>query len=243
MNDTLEYFSKDPVHREYHHNEITFSMVYAYSEKFVLPFSHDEVVHGKGSLWNRMPGDVWNKAAGLRTLLAYMWAHPGKNLLFQGQEFGQIEEWSESRSIDWYDMEGWEGEYHRGVHGLVRDLNALYKDLPALYTQDHSYEGFNWAKSDDAANNVLAFHRHGNNGEKLLCVFNFGGSSQPKYTLGVPEGGKWVRVLNTDDGSYEGAGNDLPSSVEAVSFPWDGYDYSVELHIPAMSAQWYRLED
>ena len=242
MNDTLEYFSKDPVHREYHHNEITFSMVYAYSEKFILPFSHDEVVHGKGSLWNRMPGDAWNKAAGLRSLFAYMWAHPGKNLLFQGQEFGQIEEWSEARSIDWYDMEGWEGEYHRGINALVRTLNSLYKELPALYSQDHTYEGFSWAKSDDASHNVLAFHRHGTDGSKLLCVFNFGGASHLGYTLGVPEGGQWVRILNTDDGIYEGADNDLPTEVEAVSFPWDGYDFSVQLHVPAMSGQWYRWE-
>ena len=242
MNDTLEYFSKDPVHREYHHNEITFSMVYAYSEKFILPFSHDEVVHGKGSLWNRMPGDAWNKAAGLRSLFAYMWAHPGKNLLFQGQEFGQIEEWSEARSIDWYDMEGWEGEYHCGINALVRTLNNLYKELPALYSQDHNYEGFSWAKSDDASHNVLAFHRHGTDGSKLLCVFNFGGASHLGYTLGVPEGGQWVRILNTDDGIYEGADNDLPTEVEAVSFPWDGYDFSVQLHVPAMSGQWYRWE-
>ena len=242
MNDTLEYFSKDPVHREYHHNEITFSMVYAYSEKFILPFSHDEVVHGKGSLWNRMPGDAWNKAAGLRSLFAYMWAHPGKNLLFQGQEFGQIEEWSEARSIDWYDMEGWEGEYHCGINALVRTLNSLYKELPALYSQDHTYEGFSWAKSDDASHNVLAFHRHGTDGSKLLCVFNFGGASHLGYTLGVPEGGQWVRILNTDDGIYEGADNDLPTEVEAVSFPWDGYDFSVQLHVPAMSGQWYRWE-
>ena len=242
MNDTLEYFSKDPVHREYHHNEITFSMVYAYSEKFILPFSHDEVVHGKGSLWNRMPGDAWNKAAGLRSLFAYMWAHPGKNLLFQGQEFGQIEEWSEARSIDWYDMEGWEGEYHCGINALVRTLNSLYKELPALYSQDHNYEGFSWAKSDDASHNVLAFHRHGTDGSKLLCVFNFGGASHLGYTLGVPEGGQWVRILNTDDGIYEGADNDLPTEVEAVSFPWDGYDFSVQLHVPAMSGQWYRWE-
>ena len=242
MNDTLEYFSKDPVHREYHHNEITFSMVYAYSEKFILPFSHDEVVHGKGSLWNRMPGDAWNKAAGLRSLFAYMWAHPGKNLLFQGQEFGQIEEWSEARSIDWYDMEGWEGEYHCGINALVRTLNSLYKELPALYSQDHTYEGFSWAKSDDASHNVLAFHRHGTDDSKLLCVFNFGGASHLGYTLGVPEGGQWVRILNTDDGIYEGADNDLPTEVEAVSFPWDGYDFSVQLHVPAMSGQWYRWE-
>ncbi|WP_151641421.1 1,4-alpha-glucan branching protein GlgB [Corynebacterium sp. 11A] len=242
MNDTLEYFAQDPIHRRYHHNEITFSMVYAYSERYVLPISHDEVVHGKGTLWTRMPGDPWNKAAGVRTLLAYMWAHPGKNLLFQGQEFAQVQEWNENRSIDWGNMEGWEGEYHRGVHQLVRDLNSNYKELPALYSLDSDPAGFQWAKSDDADNNILAFYRTGDKGEKLLCVFNFGGSSQQAYTLGVPEAGRWSLLLNTDAGAYEGAGNDIGSGFDATDSAWDGYPYSTTLHIPALSAQWYRLD-
>ncbi|WJZ02387.1 1,4-alpha-glucan branching protein GlgB [Corynebacterium freiburgense] len=243
MNDTLEYISKDPVHREYHHNEITFSMVYAYSEKFVLPISHDEVVHGKGSLWARMPGDSWNKAAGLRTYLTFMWSHPGKNLLFQGQEFGQIQEWSEARSLDWGDMEGWEGEYHLATQKLVRQLNTIYKDSPALYTQDDSHKGFSWAKSDDAAHNILAFHRYGTEGEIMLCVFNFGGTSQEDYRLGVPKSGRWHMVLNTDDAEYEGAGNPLPETVETKDEGWDGYEDSLVLHLPAMSAQWYVFEE
>ncbi|AKK02902.1 1,4-alpha-glucan branching protein GlgB [Corynebacterium epidermidicanis] len=243
MNDTLEYFSLDPIHRSYHHNDITFSMVYQYSEKFILPISHDEVVHGKGTLWTRMPGDTWNKAAGVRTLFAYMWAHPGKNLLFQGQDFAQSREWTEEHSLDWHEFDGWESEYHRGVHRLVRDLNLVYQDSPALYSQDNQPEGFSWAKADDANNNILAFHRYGEDGSRYLCVFNFGGTSQPHYTLGVPGGGKWVRVLNTDDAVYEGAGNDLPGTVFAEDAGWDGYSHRVNLHIPAMSAQWYRLEE
>ncbi|CAB0602749.1 glycogen-branching enzyme [Corynebacterium diphtheriae] len=242
MNDTLEYFSHEPIHRMYHHNDITFSMVYAYSEKFVLPFSHDEVVHGKGSLWTRMPGDAWNKAAGLRTLYAYMYAHPGKNLLFQGQEFGQVKEWSEERSLDWGDMDGWEGEYHRGIRTLVQDLNALYKDSPALYSQDNNPAGFSWTKSDDAANNILSFVRYGADGSKILAVFNFGGADHPSYKLGVPEGGNWKCILNTDAGIYEGEDNYLDSDVMAWDTDWDGYQHSLTVHIPAMSGQLYRWE-
>jgi hypothetical protein len=240
MNDTLEYFSKDPVHRSYHHNEITFSMVYAYSERYCLPFSHDEVVHGKGSLWNRMPGDAWNKAAGLRTLYAYMYAHPGKKLLFQGQEFGQIMEWSESRSLDWDDMVGWEGEFHVGISQLIKDLNQLYEASPSLYTQDNTPDGFTWTKSDDAENNILAFVRYSTDGERMLCVFNLGGTSQPNYKLGVPESGSWECVLNTDAGTYEGANNSLEQEITAWDTGWDGYEHSITIHIPAMSGQFYR---
>lgn len=240
MNDTLEYFSLDPVHRSYHHGDITFSMVYQYSEKFVLPFSHDEVVHGKGSLWERMPGDTWNKAAGLRTLFAYMWAHPGKKLLFHGQEFGQVLEWSEGRSIDWDDTVGWEGEYHDTLRNLVRDLNKTYADSPALYTQDADPAGFSWTKADDAENNILSFVRYGSNGEKILCVFNFGGNGQSNYKLGVPESGNWKCILNTDAGVYNGANNILEDTVTAWDTGWDGYPHSITLQIPAMSAQYYR---
>ena len=242
MNDTLEYFSKDPVHRSYHHNDITFSLVYAYSEKFVLPFSHDEVVHGKGSLWARMPGDVWNKAAGLRTLFAFMYAHPGKKLLFQGQEFGQVEEWTEAHSLDWHILDGWESEYHQGITQLVKDLNNLYVDDPALYTQDNGPEGFSWAKHDDAANNVLAFIRYGSEGSKTLCVFNFGGATHLNYKFGVPESGNWRCVLNTDAGVYQGANNLLEENVAAWDTAWDGYGHSLTVFIPAMSAQFYRWE-
>ncbi|MEJ5928163.1 1,4-alpha-glucan branching protein GlgB [Corynebacterium sp. H128] len=242
MNDTLEYFSKDPIHRSHHHGDITFSMIYQYSENFCLPISHDEVVHGKGTLWTRMPGDTWNKAAGVRTLFAYMWAHPGKQLLFQGQEFAQSREWTEEHSLDWHEFDGWESEYHRGIHRMVRDLNLVYTGSPALYTQDNEQSGFSWVKSDDATNNILAFMRYGNDGQKYLCVFNFGGGTHPNYSLGVPAGGTWTRVINTDDAVYEGAGNDLPLSVWAHDSHWDGYEHCVTLHIPAMSAQWYRWD-
>lgn len=241
MNDTLEYFSHDPIHRKYHHNEITFSMVYAYSEKYILPISHDEVVHGKGTLWTRMPGDTWNKAAGVRTLLAYMWAHPGKQLLFQGQDFAQVREWSESRSLDWGDLDGWEGEYHRGIHRLVRDLNLTYTVAPALYTQDNDPAGFSWNKSDDSTNNILSFLRYGTDGSVYLCACNLSGTSQLGYRLGLPVAGPWQLAINTDDGIYEGAGNPLPQEFTADAVEWDGYPFSAAFHLPAMSAQWWRV--
>ncbi|MFS0501390.1 1,4-alpha-glucan branching protein GlgB [Corynebacterium striatum] len=232
MNDTLEYFKHEPIHRQYHHGELTFSMIYAYSERYVLPFSHDEVVHGKGSLWTRMPGDDWNKAAGLRALYGYMFSHPGKNLLFMGQEFGQTTEWSESNSVDWSNLEGWGNEWHHGIKRLVRDINAVYKDTPALWSQDFAPEGFQWVKSDDSNNNMLGYVRYGTDGSALLAVCNFSGSSVPNYNLWLPRDGAWEMILNTDDAVYQGAGNDLPRWIHSQG------NYT-ELHLPSNSVQWY----
>lgn len=242
MNDTLEYFSEDPVNRKYHHNEITFSMVYAYSEKFILPFSHDEVVHGKGSLWGRLPGDAWNKAAGLRTLYGYMFSHPGKTLIFQGQEFGQPTEWSEAHSIQWDCKEGWEGEYHRGVDKLITDLNRVVAEHPALYARDFSPEGFVWVKGDDADHNILAYTRWAPTGEGILAIMNLGGTSYPDYTVGMPFEGTWELILNTDDAAYEGAGNPLAQTVSTQPREWDGQHNSLTVHVPAMSCQYYLLK-
>ncbi|AIK84910.1 glycogen branching protein [Corynebacterium glutamicum] len=242
MNDTLEYFSKNPVHRAFHHSELTFSLVYAFSERFVLPISHDEVVHGKGSLWDRMPGDTWNKAAGLRTFLAYMWSHPGKKLLFMGQEFGQREEWAEGQGLPWDIVDGWQGEYHEAIRTLTRSLNGVYSDSPALHTQDFTGEGFTWNKGDDATNNILAFTRFGSDGSQMLCVFNLSGTSQPEYQLGVAAGGEWKLVLNTDDAEFLGAENDIATSVQAAATPRDNFAYSLSLHVPPMSAQFYSLQ-
>lgn len=239
MNDTLEYFSLDPVHRSHHHNELTFSMVYAYSERYILPFSHDEVVHGKGSLWDRMPGDAWNKAAGLRSLYGYMFSHPGKQLLFQGQEFGQTEEWNEAESLQWGDMEGWEGEFHTGLQQLVRDLNQINAQYPALHTQDFDPAGFQWVKSDDAAANVLAYLRWGTDGSAMLAVCNFGGATRQEYPMGVPVGGEWELVLNTDDHVYAGAGVEMPAQVTTTSEGWDAQPHKLTVTTPAMSVQWY----
>ncbi|AKK10907.1 1,4-alpha-glucan branching protein GlgB [Corynebacterium uterequi] len=239
MNDTLEYFKLDPIHRSYHHNEITFSMVYAFSEKYILPFSHDEVVHGKGSLWGRMPGDDWNKAAGLRTLFGYMYSHPGKNLMFMGQEFGQTGEWSEAYSIDWSNLEGWGHEFHVGIQSFVRDLNKLYRAEPALFSQDNTPAGFQWIKGDDYEHNVLAFIRWSDEGEAVLAVINLSGATHTSYTLGVPRK-DWELILNSDDGAYAGAGNPLPTKVTAAEQEWDGQENALTIDLPAMSVQWYK---
>ena len=240
MNDTLEYFRLDPVHRSYHHNEITFSMIYAFSEKYVLPFSHDEVVHGKNSLWGRMPGDDWNKAASLRTLYSYMFSHPGKKLLFMGQEFGQTTEWDEAHSVNWANLEGWGAEFHQGIQRLVQDANRLYRQTPALYSQDNGPEGFQWVKGGDHERSVLAYLRWSAAGEPLLAVINMSGATHADYTLGVPLAGEWELVLNSDDEDYAGAGNDLAAAPAAVDGEWDGQPANLTLMLPALSAQWYR---
>lgn len=240
MNDGLEYFSEDPINRRYHHDKITFSMVYAYSERYILPYSHDEVVHGKGSLWQRMPGDAWNKAAGLRSVLSYMYAHPGKKLLFQGQEFGQVSEWNEGSSLEWDSLEGWEGEFHRGLQAEIRKLNSLYKEHEAFYELDSDPAGFQWVIGDDRDNNILAFLRKSSKEETILCVFNFGGSSQLDYRVGVPQG-KWDLVFNSDVADFAGAGNALATSINASDISSHGFDSSLALHLPAMSSQYYAL--
>ena len=242
MNDTLEYFAKDPIHRSYHHHEVTFAMVYAYSEKFILPFSHDEVVHGKGSLWERMPGDDWNKAAGLRTLLAFMWGHPGKQLLFQGQDLGQNREWNHDESIAWDNLEGWGGEYHRGIQLLVKDLNAVYRETDALYSRDDRPEGFAWINADDSNNSVLSFVRYGDDGSALACVFNLSGATQERYRIGVPRAGAWAEVLNSNDERYAGSGYGLNGTLQSEPQGWNGQEQSIELTLPANTAIWFRHE-
>lgn len=234
MNDTLEYFRHDHIHRSYHHNELTFSMVYAYSERYMLPFSHDEVVHGKGTLWTRMPGDDWNKAAGVRALFGYMFSHPGKKLMFMGCEFGQTTEWSEAYSVDWSNLDGWGHEYHYGIKRLVRDLNHTYKAHPALWSQDFTQDGFQWVKADDSNNSILGYVRYGTDGSTILAVCNFAGTSQPACGMWVPFDGEWELILNTDDAVYEGAGNELARNLTSS-------DNNLRLHIPANSVQWYKF--
>ena len=196
MNDTLAFMQRDPIHRSFHHHELTFSLLYAFSENFVLPISHDEVVHGKGTLWGRMPGNDHMKAAGLRGLLAYQWAHPGKQLLFMGQEFGQRAEWSEERGVDWFQLD--EQSFSDGIKRMVRDVNEVYKSRPALWSRDSSPEGYSWIDANDSANNVLSFLRYGDDGSMLACVFNFSGAEHSPYRLGLPHTGTWREVLNTD---------------------------------------------
>lgn len=236
MHDTLDYFSRDPVHRNFHHNEMTFSMLYAYSENYVLPISHDEVVHGKGTLWSRMPGDDHAKAAGLRSLLAYQWAHPGKQLLFMGQEFGQRAEWSEQYGLDWFQLD--EGGFSDGILRLVTDINAVYRSNPALWSQDTRPEGYSWIDANDSANNVLSFLRFGSDGSVLACVFNFSGSEHSGYRLGLPTAGRWREVLNTDAQVYHGSGIGNLGGVDAVARPQHGRPASAVLVLPPLSALW-----
>ncbi|GAA2213207.1 1,4-alpha-glucan branching protein GlgB [Nonomuraea monospora] len=235
MHDTLKYLSREPIFRQYHHHEMTFSLLYAYSENYVLPLSHDEVVHGKGSLLGKMPGDEWQRFAQLRALLAFMWAHPGKQLLFMGGEFGQGSEWSESRGLDWWVLE-FDG--HQGVQRLVRDLNRLYRETPALWEQDSRPEGFRWIDADDASGNTLSFVRFAADGSAVACVVNFSGGPYENYRLGLPYGGRWTEAVNTDAYDYWGSGVGNLGAVEAEGEPWHGLPYSTTLRVPPLGAVW-----
>jgi 1,4-alpha-glucan branching enzyme len=235
MHDTLDYFAHDPIHRSYHHNEITFSAMYAWSENYLLPISHDEVVHGKGTLWTRMPGGDYDKAAGLRSFLAYMWAHPGKQLLFMGQEFGQVREWSEERSLDWHLLDD---DRHRGVFRLVTDLNNAYKARPALWNQDTSPEGYSWINADDRDDNVVSFLRFGSDGGVVACIYNLSGSLHATYRIGLPTAGRWIEVLNTDAQIYGGGGVGNFGAVTASHESRNGLPASAQIALAPLSAIW-----
>jgi len=236
MHDALDYTAREPVHRGYHHHQMTFSMMYAYSENFVLPISHDEVVHGKGSLLRKMPGDRWQQLATVRALLANMWAHPGKQLLFMGSEFGQESEWSEARSLDWWLLDHPE---HRGVQRLVRDLNIVYRDEPALWSQDTEPHGFQWVDANDAAGNTFSFLRWGSDGSCVACVSNFAGTPHEGYRLGLPRGGTWTEVINTDAEVYTGSGV-VNGDLSASDVSHHGQPHSVVLRVPPLGTVWLR---
>jgi len=233
MNDTLRYLQEEPINRRYHHGEITFSMVYAYSERYILPISHDEVVHGKGSLYGRMPGDHWQKLAGVRALLAYQWTHPGKQLLFMGQEFAQQQEWSEARGLDWWALDD---PGHQGVQRALRDLNAVYKATPALWQLDHTPDGFEWIDSDDSGRNTLAYIRHGHDVPDAVVVVNFAGTPHENYRLALPSGGRWTEAYNSDAELYGGSGVGNLGSVDAMPDPHYGRPYSALVRIPPLGA-------
>ncbi len=238
MNDTLRYCHEDPVNRRWHHGELTFSLVYAFSENFVLPLSHDEVVHGKGSLIAKMPGDQWRRLAGLRALLAYQWSHPGKKLLFMGQEFGQESEWSEAYSLDWWLMDD---PGHRGVAELVSRLNAIYRESPALWDDD--FTGYEWIEAGDADHNVLSYVRKGRSGDRddiLVCVANFAGNPHEGYRVGLPFPGRWEEVLNTDSEEFGGSGVVNIGVIETDDVAWNGRSCSAELRVPPLGAVWLR---
>ena len=235
MHDTLSYLSKDPVYRQWHHNQITFSTVYAWTENFILPISHDEVVHGKRSLAAKPPGDAWQRMATVRALLAYMWAHPGKQLLFMGCELGDEREWSEERGVDWGLREQ---PLHAGVARLVRDLNTAYRTNPALWSLDGSPSGFSWIVADDAAHNTFAFLRIGAGGETLACVVNFAGIPHENYCIGLPRPGPWREIINTDAREYGGSGVGNLGTVHAVAEPSHGLPAAASLRVPPLGALW-----
>ena len=240
MHDTLEYFRHDPAHRSYHHGELTFSLMYAFSENFILPLSHDEVVHGKGSLLDKMPGDRWQQLANLRALYGYMWAHPGKKLLFMGGELAQEREWSHERSLDWHLLERPE---HRGVQTLVGDLNRFYRDEPALWEIDGEPTGFTWLELNDAPANVIAFARFSLGAERtVVCVCNFSPVPRPGYRVGLPRPGRWREVLNTDATVYGGSGVGNSGAVDAEELGWHGQQWSAELQVPPLGVLWLAPE-
>jgi 1,4-alpha-glucan branching enzyme len=234
MHDTLQYLSRDPIHRRHHHNELTFGLLYAFSENFVLPLSHDEVVHGKGSLLKKMGGDDWQKFAGLRAYYAFMWAYPGKKLLFMGQEFAPWEEWSEARSLDWQLLDH---APHKGMQSLIRDLNGLYRSRPALHARDCEPEGFEWLIADDHDNSVFAWLRKsGGNDPAIAVIANFTPMPRENYRLPLPAGGRWIERINTDAPVYGGSGQGNLGAVTATATPSHSHPYSASLLLPPMAA-------
>ncbi len=240
MNDTLRYMSHDPVHRKYHHNLLTFSMLYAFSENFMLPFSHDEVVHGKSSMLNKMPGDEWQRHANLRALYTYLFTHPGKKLLFMGTEFGQGLEWNSARVLDWYVLEY---PLHRGMQMLVRDLNRLYRSTAALYRHEFNWQGFEWLDCHDSEQSVLSYLRKGNGDEIAVCVVNLTPVPRHGYRIGVPRRGNYREVLNSDSTYYGGSnlGNGA-APLAAERLPWMNRPYSIALTLPPLAAVVLRYE-
>lgn len=241
MHDVLNYASKDPVHRKYHHNELTFGMLYAYSENFLLPFSHDEVVHGKRSLLEKMPGDDWQKFANLRLFLGYMVAYPGKNLLFMGGELGQRREWDHDQSLEWHLLDY---PIHQGIQRWVREINGLYRETPALHRRDFESDGYEWIDCDDVENSVLCFLRKGLPSDPpILVVCNFTPVLRHDYRVGVPAGGWWREVLNSDTPVYGGSGQGNLGGQEASPVPFHGRSHSLSLTLPPLSIVLFRREE
>jgi 1,4-alpha-glucan branching enzyme len=238
MHDTLDYFHHEPIHRRHHHHQLTFGLLYAFSENFVLPLSHDEVVHGKGSLLGKMPGDQWQRMANLRALFAWMWAHPGRPLLFMGGELAQDNEWSHERSLDWQLLQYAD---HAGVHALVRSLNVLAERHRALWELDFDAAGFRWIDANDANDadqNVLSFLRVDSGGtDAVACIANLSPVVRQGYRVGLPSGGEWVEILSTDAAEFGGSGV-VNGVLVASDRSWHGLDHSVELTLPPLGVVW-----
>ncbi|HVN74841.1 MAG TPA: 1,4-alpha-glucan branching protein GlgB [Thermoanaerobaculaceae bacterium] len=239
MHDTLEYMRRDPVHRKHHHDQLTFRQLYAFHENFVLPLSHDEVVHGKGSLLDKMPGDEWQRFANLRLLYAYMWAQPGKKLLFMGGEIAQWREWRHDESLDWHLLQF---APHEGVRRLVADLNRLYRSEPALHENDCDAAGFEWMDCADWQGSILSFLRKGKGGATILVALNFTPVPRASYRIGVPAGGRWRELLNTDAADYGGSGMGNLGAVQAEEVPMHGRDFSVSLLLPPLAGMFLERE-
>jgi 1,4-alpha-glucan branching enzyme len=237
MNDMLRYMSKDPIHRQYHHNDITFSMLYAFHENFVLPFSHDEVVHGKGSMIGKMPGDDWQKFANLRLLYGFMYGHPGKKLLFMGNEIGQWAEWNHESSIEWHLL-----QYgpHEGLRQWVRDLNRFYRSEPAAHEVDFEHQGFEWIDCNDSAASIISFLRWSKARKPVLFVCNFTPVLRRHYRVGAPRGGFWEEVLNSDAECYGGSGQGNLGGVNAYSESCHGRPCSLDLTVPPLGVVAFR---
>ena len=234
MNDTLRFMSHEPIHRKYHHNMLTFSMLYAFTENFLLPFSHDEVVHGKGSMLNKMPGDEWQRHANLRALYTYQFTHPGKKLLFMGTEFGQGTEWNSATVLDWYVLDY---PLHQGMQRLTRDLCNLYRSTPALFRYEFDWQGFDWIDCNDAQQSILSFLRKGDEGEIAVVIVNLTPVPRENYRIGVPQGGRYREALNSDSEFYGGSnlGNG-PAPLEAEPMPWMDRPYSLSLTLPPLAS-------
>ncbi|MDY7000431.1 MAG: 1,4-alpha-glucan branching enzyme, partial [Thermodesulfobacteriota bacterium] len=240
MHDTLDYFQKDPVHRKFHQNQLTFSIWYAFSENFMLPLSHDEVVYGKGSILGKMPGDGWQKFANLRLLYGYMWTHPGKKLLFMGDEFGQGPEWSHEGSLNWDQLEH---ENHQGIMRFVEDLNRLYREETALFELDFHPDGFQWLDFRDSEASVMSYLRLDGLGREVLVILNFTPVPRSNYRIGVPRAGVWREILNSDAQLYGGSGWGNLGALETAPVPSHGHYDSLSLVLPPLSALVFRPED
>ena len=237
MHDTLNYIEKDPIHRQYHHNDMTFGLLYAFTENFILPLSHDEVVYGKRSLIGKMPGDRWQRFANLRAYFGFMWGHPGKKLLFMGGEFAQEREWNHDLELDW---ELVDEPMHAGVQRVVRDLNRLYLSEPALYSRDNRANGFQWTVGDDKSNSVFAFLRYAESQAPVLVVSNMTPVARPGYRIGVPLAGGWREIFNSDSARYSGSNVGNDGRVEATANVAHGQPNSLELVLPPLATIYLR---
>jgi 1,4-alpha-glucan branching enzyme len=239
MNDTLRYFAVDTLYRKYHQNQISFSLTYAFSEKFMLPLSHDEVVHGKGAIIGRMPGDEWQRFANLRLLYGYMFTHPGTKLNFMGNEIGQTTEWKHDESLPWHLLQY---PLHSGVQKLMADLNALYKNEPALYQHSFTQDGFEWIDYSDAENCVLAYIRKGNNAaENVVVVCNFSVNAIGNYRIGVPASGSYAEIFNTDLPQYSGSGFNNEQNLATENIKAHGKKQSIVLKLPPLGMAAFKL--